>query len=163
MAGKGHGKREEAPVGTIDLRTQIDIERPAAEVFTFVADQTNAPLWQQGLHEVRRLTPGPLGVGTEHTFSRQFAGKLVESRNRFIAFEAGRFVAFEITPAAGMSGSASYTVEPTGPTSARLVSEVHFKVTGPSSLATPLLRRVFQRDTKRDEATLKVLLEKGAG
>ncbi len=46
----------------IDIRTCLDIDRPAAEVFEFVADQTNAPQWQHGLHEVRRLTPGPIGV-----------------------------------------------------------------------------------------------------
>jgi hypothetical protein len=149
-------------VRRIDLRTQVDIARPAGEVFDFVADQTNAPRWQHGLHEVRRETPGPIGVGTEHAFVRRFAGMRIESRNRFIAFEPGRFVSFEI-PSGTISGQASYLVEPTDAHSCRLVSEVHFRVSGLTGLAAPLLARAFQRDSRRDEATLKQLLEDTPG
>ena len=74
----------------------MDISRPVAEVFAFVADQTNAPKWQKGLHEVRRLTEGPIGVGSQHEFVRRFAGREIASRNRFVAFEEGRYVRFEI-------------------------------------------------------------------
>ena len=69
----------------IDLETTVEISRPVAEVFAFVADQTNAPRWQNGLAEVRRLTEGPLGVGTEHEFIRRFAGRKMATRNRFVA------------------------------------------------------------------------------
>lgn len=142
----------------LDIRTCLDVDRPAAEVFEFVADQTNAPKWQHGLHEVRRLTPNPVGVGTEHVFVRRFAGMNIESQNRYTAYEPGRFVSFEI-PAGKITGEASYRVEPTGPKSSRLISEVHFQVSGVAGLAAPLLARVFARDNKRDEATLKKLLE----
>jgi hypothetical protein len=145
-------------VKRLDVRTSIDIDRPAADVFDFVADQTNAPRWQRGLHEVRRVTAGPVGVGSEHVFVRRFAGMRIESRNRFTRYELGRFVAFEI-PAGRITGEASYLVEPTGTDSSRLISEVHFRVSGFAGLAAPLLARVFERDTKRDEAALKELLE----
>ena len=142
----------------LDIRTCMDIGRPAAEVFDFVADQTNAPLWQDGLHEVRRLTPGPIGVGTEHVFARRFAGMNIDSWNRFTRYEPGHFVSFEI-PAGKITGEASYRVEPTGPKSSRLISEVHFHVSGVAGLAAPLLARVFARDSKKADATLKELLE----
>jgi uncharacterized membrane protein len=44
----------------IDVTTSVEIARPVREVFAFVADQTNAPQWQTDLHEVRRLTDGPM-------------------------------------------------------------------------------------------------------
>ena len=144
---------------TIDLQTNIEIGRPAAEVFDFVADQTNAPKWQHGLHEVRRTTPGPLGVGTEHAFVRRFAGMKIESRNRFTKYEPGRYVEFEI-PSGKITGNASYMVEPIGRNTSRLKSEVHFRVSGPAGLVTPLLARVFERDSRRDESSLKELLER---
>ncbi len=56
------------------VRTVPDLTAPAAEVFALMADQTKAPRWQQGLHEVRRITPGPLRVGTEHEFARGSQG-----------------------------------------------------------------------------------------
>lgn len=140
------------------LQTRTDIARPAAAVFDFVADQTNAPRWQKGLHEVRRTTPGSIGLGTEHVFVRQFAGMKIESRNRFTKYEEGRFVSFDI-PSGQITGEASYLVEPTGPHDCRLTSEVHFRVSGLAGLATPLIARVFERDTRRDEAVLKEILE----
>ncbi len=142
------------------MQTRIEIDRPTGEVFDFVADQTNAPRWQQGLHEVRRITPVPLGVGTEHVFVRRFAGMNIESRNRYTAYEPGRFVAFEI-PSGKITGDASYLVEPAGVNTSRLISEVHFRVSGLAGLATPVLARVFERQSKKDEATLKDLLERG--
>ncbi len=140
------------------VQTCLEIARPASEVFAFVADQTNAPQWQRGLHEVRRTTTDPIGVGTEHVFVRRFAGMKIESRNRFTRYEPGRFVSFEI-PSGQITGEASYLVEPTDTDSCRLTSEVHFRVSGLAGLAAPLLARVFERDTKRDEAALKELLE----
>jgi uncharacterized protein YndB with AHSA1/START domain len=145
-------------VRTFSVRSHIDIARPAADVFNFVADQTNAPQWQKGLHEVRRTTPGPIDVGTEHVFVRRFAGIKIESRNRFTRYEPGRFVSFEI-PAGRITGEASYLAEPTGTNTSRLTSEVHFRVSGLVGLAAPLLAWVFKRDNARDEATLKELLE----
>lgn len=49
----------------------MEISRPVAEVLAFEADQTDAPQRQKGLHEVRRLTEGPIGAGTEQEFIRR--------------------------------------------------------------------------------------------
>ena len=142
----------------IIVESTLDIDRPSTEVFGFVADQTNAPSWQNGLHEVRRLTDGPIGVGTEHVFVRRFAGRRIESRNRFTRYESGRLVHFEI-PDGWLTGQASYRVEPLGAGRCRLTSRMEFQVAGPAALASPLLARVLARDSRRDEAALKALLE----
>ena len=133
----------------IDVQTRIDIDCPAAEVFDFVADQTNAALWQSGLYQVRRVTSGPLRVGTEHVFARRFAGMNIESRNRFTGYEPGRFVSFEI-PSGRITGEASYLVEPVGINTSQLLSEVHFQVSGLAGLAGPVLTRMFERDSKKN-------------
>ena len=142
----------------IDVVTHLDVDRPAAEVFAFVSDQLNAPRWQRGLHEVRRTTDGPIGVGSEHVFVRRFAGRRIESANRFVEFEPGRFVAFEI-PDGPVTGLASYLVEPTGAERCHLTSTMRFQVAGWMRFAEPLLARVLERDSRRDEQTLKRVLE----
>jgi len=152
--------KEGCDMRKLNMQTRIDIDRPPGEVFDFVADQTNAPRWQQGLHEVRRITPDPVGVGTEHVFARRFAGMKIESRNRYTAYEPGRFVAFEI-PSGKIAGKASYLVEPTGTNTSRLISAVNFRVSGLAGLATPVLARVFERDSRKNLAALKDLLEHG--
>lgn len=141
----------------IDLTTRVEISRPVAEVFAFVADQTNAPRWQSGLHAVRRLTDGPIGVGTEHEFVRRFAGRELATRNRFISFEEGRYVAFEI-PAGWLTGQASYLTEPSV-SGTVLTSRMQFRAHGPLAMVEPVLARVLARDSRKDEARLKSLLE----
>lgn len=142
----------------INIETRIEFERPAGEVFAFVADQTNAPQWQDGLAEVRRVTSGPIGVGTEHVFVRRFAGRRIESRNRFTRFEPGRFVEFEI-PEGWLTGTASYRVDPIAGGGCRLTSRMDFRVRGPLKVVSPLLARLLSRDSRTDETTLKALLE----
>lgn len=144
----------------MDLETTVEIARPVADVFAFVADQTNAPRWQGGLHAVRRLTDGPLGVGTEHEFVRRFAGRELATRNRFTSFEQGRYVAFEI-PSGWLTGTASYLTEPL-PGGTLLTSRVQLRPHGVAALLAPLLARLLARDTRRDELRLKRLLEREA-
>lgn len=125
----------------IDVETKLSVDRPAGEVFAFVSDQTNAPEWQKGLLDVQRTTPGPIGVGSEHTFVRNFAGRRIESRNRFIAYdESGYFVEFEI-PQGAITGVASYRVEARSSGTCLLTSRMQFKVAGVLRLATPILAR----------------------
>ncbi len=142
----------------IDLETTVEIARPVEEVFAFVADQTNAPRWQDGLHEVRRLTDGPLGVGTEHEFVRTFAGRRFASRNRFVAFQPDRHVAFEI-PSGWITGHASYHTEPTSSGNTVLTSRMQFHVRGPQALLEPVLARLLAKDARRSDARLKHMLE----
>ena len=140
----------------LEMRTEL--QAPASKVFDFVADHTNAPQWQSGIDDIRRITPGPLGVGTEHELTRRFAGMKVVARNRFIAYEPGRFVAFEI-PSGKMTGVASYLVESTGSGTCRLTSNVDFQVGGLAQFAVPLLTVIFKRDDEKALAALKVLME----
>lgn len=139
------------------LSTVVTINRPSGEVFDFVADHTNGPKWQRGLAEVHRCTPGPLGVGTEHVFVREFAGRRLETFNRFTAFEPGRRVEFEF-PDGWISGRASYEVNALGPTSCQLTSAMTFRLRRASWLE-PLLARLMAKDTRRDEQALRTLLE----
>jgi uncharacterized protein YndB with AHSA1/START domain len=142
----------------LQLETRTELQAPASMVFDFVADNTNAPRWQSGIDEIRRITPGPLRVGTEHELTRRFAGMKVVGRNRFIAYEPGRYVAFEI-PSGKMTGVASYLVEPTGADTCRLISSVDFQVTGLARFAVPLLTLIFKRDDEKALAKLKTLME----
>ena len=143
----------------IDIETSLDVEAPADRVFEFVADQTNAPRWQKGLHSVRRLTPGPIGVGSEHEFERRLAGIPVRSRNRFTSYSSeDRRVEFEI-PKGWVSGKASYRVEQIGAGSCRVISALHFTISGPPRLFERSLAKTLERDIARDDATLKAILE----
>jgi uncharacterized protein YndB with AHSA1/START domain len=138
-------------------QTQVVVARAPEDVFAFVADQTNTPRWQSGLIEVRRLTPGPIGVGTEHAFVRRVAGRRVEARNRYVRYEPSRLVAFDVSDG-GIAGHVEYRFEP-HPTGTLVTCVMEFATRGPARIAEPLLRRAIEREARRDDPKLAALLE----
>jgi uncharacterized protein YndB with AHSA1/START domain len=141
----------------IDVSASVVITRPIEEVFAFVADQTNAPRWQDGLVEVRRVTDGPIGVGTRHTAVRAFIGRRLELTNEYVRFVPNQEVAF-----AGASGplvfEASYTTEAT-PEGTQLTSTIRMRPGGLFRIAEPLIAADLRRDVRANLAALKALLE----
>jgi len=136
---------------------EVEIERPVPEVFAFVADMTNAPKWQSGLHAVYRIPPGPVRVGSEHVFERRFAGRTLKSRNRITELQPPTCIAFEI-PDGWISGRAAYEVTPTE-TGSRVGCRMEFRARGLGRLLEPLLGRVLRHDSRRDDLRLKAALE----
>ena len=53
----------------------IRIDRPAEEVFPFVADPENNPLWRKGVTRSAWLDPGPMRIGRRGTQTRRLLGR----------------------------------------------------------------------------------------
>ncbi len=141
----------------INTEETIVIDRPVEEVFAYVADQTNAPGWQAGLLEVKRLTDGPIGVGTKHTIVRTFMGRRMEASNEYFAYEVGKQISFRST-----SGPASFEATYRFESSAgrtRLTSRIEMDAKGFVRLAEPLIARSLRREVRSNLVTLKNLLE----
>jgi uncharacterized membrane protein len=141
----------------IRVEKRVVIGRPAKDVFAYVSDQTNAPRWQRGLVEVRRMTDGPIGVGTRHTAVRAFMGRTLTLRNEYTQYEPDTLVVFEILGT--MPGQASYTVEPAGTDRASLTSRIEMRASGLFRLAEPLIAAGLRRDVDANLGALKGLLE----
>ena len=140
----------------IKVEKSIVVHRPTDEVFDFVADQGNAARWQSGIVEIRRLTDGPLGVGTRHTFTRSLMGRRIAAENEYVAFDPGTRVAFRTT--SGPPLLASYVVAPV-PEGAHLTATLDLDVSGIMSIAEPLVARALSRDVVGNLARLKSILE----
>ena len=141
----------------INIEDSILINRPIEEVFAFVADQTNAPKWQDGLIEVRRLTDGPVGVGTKHAATRIFLGRKMELTNEYIKYEPNKQVIFK-AEAGPMHSEVSYLTESTT-NGTKLTCKMQVEQSGLFSLAEPLMAKGFKRDFAANFRTLKALLE----
>lgn len=59
----------------VDVTTEIDIDRPRAEVAAFAADPDNATTWYGNIKSVRWQTPKPVRVGSRMTFEARFLGR----------------------------------------------------------------------------------------
>ena len=127
----------------INTDETIVIDRPVEEVFAYVADQTNAPSWQAGLLEVKRLTDGSIGVGTKHTLVRTFMDGGWKRATSTLPTSVGKQISFRST-----SGPASFEATYRFESSAgrtRLISRIEMDAKGFVRLAEPLIARSLRQ------------------
>lgn len=132
------------------------VDRPIEEVFAYIGDQQNAPRWQAGLVEVKRLTDGPPGLGTRHAIVRNFMGRRMEASNEYVAFEPGKLIAFKST-SGPVAFEASYLFESVAG-GTKVTSRIEMDAKGLLSLAEPLIARGLRREMDAAMVTLKGLL-----
>jgi uncharacterized membrane protein len=135
----------------------IMINRPIEEVFAYVGEMQNGPKWQPALVEVRRITEGPLGIGTQYTGVRKFMGRRMESVIEYTTYEQNKKVAFK-----SISGPSpleqSFLFEPTTE-GTRITSRLEMQTSGLMGLAEPLIASGLKREVDANFGILKDMLE----
>ncbi|MDX1687260.1 MAG: SRPBCC family protein [Candidatus Promineifilaceae bacterium] len=140
----------------IDINSSITVGRPAGEVFDFVNNQKNAPLWLSGWLETRP-TSETEGVGYTWIDVVEVFGRRVETEFEVTEFEPARKIAFKsIRGSFPVRGIYSFTPDGDG-------TVVTFALQGEPAgffkLAEPLLARMLQRQWDTNLANLKDILE----
>jgi uncharacterized protein YndB with AHSA1/START domain len=54
----------------VQFSNTVEIARPRGEVFAYLADLEHTPEWNWAITESRKVTPGPVGVGTVYEQTR---------------------------------------------------------------------------------------------
>ena len=136
--------------------TKIESQRPAAEAFAYMADFSNARLWDPSVSEARRAGNGPIGVGSAFDLVARFAGRDVPLRYTIVAYEPPRRVVLEARTR-GFVSRDTITVEP-----ADHGSDVHYDAllafSGPGRLFDPVMQRIFDRVGAQATAGLQAAL-----
>ena len=135
----------------------IIIHRPIEEVFAYVSNLQNGPQWQTGLFEVRRLTQGSLGIGSQFTSVRKFLGRKLEGGVEIVAYEPNSKTTIKST-----SGSVpfeqSFLFEPTAE-GTKLTTEIELRTVGFMGLAEPMIAGSLKREMEAAFGDLKDMLE----
>ncbi len=105
----------------IRFDNEIDIARPANEVYTYLVDLEHTPEWNWAITSTQKITPGPVGIGTRYRQTRSIPRPAVEYL-QISGLEPGRSV--EVTGTLGpFQARLSYELEPS-PVGTRLRNRV---------------------------------------
>jgi hypothetical protein len=137
------------------LVNSISIGLLSDEVFDFCSDLQNEPKWNPDATSIERVTPGPLGVGTQ--FRAKWRGSppvLVE----YLKFERPR-IWETLGTAKGVDVGLRVELAPQGE-STRLTVTHDVRPKGLMRLLSPVFGRVFQKTAEKQLANMKALLER---
>lgn len=119
----------------VDVSTEIEIDRPRADVASFASDPDNAVAWYENIRAVEWRSPRPVGVGSRIAFVARLGRRLAYT------YEVKEMVAgerFVMSTAEGRNRGVP---------------------SGFSRLAPPLMATAMRRANRKDLRRLKSLLE----
>jgi uncharacterized protein YndB with AHSA1/START domain len=145
----------------IVVEESIVISRTAEDVFAYVTDFRHSPEWQATALEIRKVTDGPVRVGTRFEGIRKVMGRKMEVAVEFVAYEPSSHARWTVT-GGPMSGEASYRLE-SSPKGTKVTNTIELHPRGFARLAGPLIAAGIRRDVRAAQRGLKELFESKAG
>ena len=142
---------------SVDVLTEILIDRPVAVVAAFAGDPTHAPAWYSNIRSVAWETPPPVAVGSRMAFVAHFLG-----RRLAYTYEVRELVPNERLVMSTAEGpfpmETTYTwSDEDGRT--RMTLRNRGEPSGFASVVAPVMAMMMRRATQADLAKLKALLE----
>lgn len=144
----------------VDVTTEIDINRPRAEVAAFAADPDNATTWYEDIKAVRWETSRPLTVGSRIAFEAEFLGRRLAYTYKVRVLEPGKRLVMS-TEAGPFPMETTYTWRDTPDGGTHMTLGNRGEPSGFANLAAPLMSMQVRRATSRNLALLKTILERG--
>jgi uncharacterized membrane protein len=135
----------------------VTINRPRAEVFAYLAKFENIPSWNYAISETRKITTGPVVVGTQYRQVRTLPSRS-EERFEVVVFEPDRRLSIDgdLGP---FHGRVSYDLDDVGGATT-LTNTVDLEASGALSLVAKLATRKVQAAVAANLEVLKELLER---
>jgi uncharacterized membrane protein len=146
------------PGRSVDVRTEIVIERPVAVVAPYAADPTNAPEWYDNIRSVEWRTAPPVAVGSEVAFVANFLGRTLSYTYRITVFEPLETLVME-TAQGPFPMQTTYTWTAVDAGSTRMTLRNAGSPSGFSRFAAPMMQRAMARANRKDLAKLKAIVE----
>jgi hypothetical protein len=142
----------------VDVRTEVVIARPRAEVAAYAGDPGNAAAWYENIERVDWVTPPPAAVGSRVAFVAAFLGRRLAYTYEIRELVPGRRLVMS-TAQGPFPMETTYTWADAGPGTTRMTLRNRGRPAGFGLLAAPLVRRAVRRANRRDLERLRRLLE----
>jgi hypothetical protein len=145
----------------VDVRTEIEIERPRHEVAGYASDPDNATAWYENIESVEWKSPKPLAVGSEIAFTAQFLGRRLAYVYRITKIVPDR--QFVMSTADGpFPMETTYAWEDTANGGTKMTLCNRGEPSGFGRVGAPVLALAMRRANRKDLRRLKHLLESRA-
>ena len=142
----------------VDVTTEVEIDRPRAEVAAYAADPDNATTWYANITSVTWRTPPPLAVGSELDFVARFLGRELSYTYRVLEHvPEQRFVMGTAEGPFPMETTYEWSATPSG---TRMTLRNQGSASGFGKVAAPAMAAAMRRANRKDLARLKTVLER---
>lgn len=143
---------------SVDVVTEVIVNRPLTEVAAFAADPDNAPRWYVNIKSVEWKTPKPLALGSKLAFVAEFMGRRLAYTYEVVAFEPN--AKFVMRTAEGpFPMETTYEWEALGPEQTRMTLRNRGEPSGFGAIMAPMMAMAMRSANRKDLALLKSILE----
>lgn len=137
----------------------IQIREPVERVFDFVADQTNEPRYNRRMSSSKKISPGPIGLGTRFRVMVASGRRPLEMEIEVTEYDRPRrFGSHTVMPAADVTGVLTFQ-QLGDSTVMKWTWEVQPK--GPARFFSPIVTLLGRRQEQEIWTGLKQVLEQG--
>ena len=143
---------------TVDVETDIVINRPVEEVAAYAADPSNAPEWYANIDSVDWKTPPPATVGSRMTFVARFLRRRLEYTYEIVDLIPGERLVMR-TAQGPFPMETTYTWTSVDASSTRMTLRNRGEPSGFSKVMAPLMTPAMRRANRKDLAHIKAILE----
>lgn len=141
----------------VDVRTEVLIRRPVAEVAAYAADPDHAPDWYVNISSVEWQTPRPLQTGSKVAFVAHFVGRRIAYTYEIAELVPGERLVMR-TAQGPFPMQTTYTWE-TAEGGTRMTLRNSGSPSGFGALTAPVMAAAMRRANRKDLAALKAHLE----
>ena len=143
---------------SVDVLTDVIINRPAPTVSAYAADPSNAPAWYVNIESAQWKTPPPLRAGAQIAFAAHIQGRRQEYTNQIAEFVPGERLV-KRTAQGPFPMETTYTWAPADGGATRMTLRNRGEPTGFAKILAPFVAGAMRRANGKDLARLKSILE----
>jgi uncharacterized membrane protein len=146
---------------SVDVTTNVVINRSPADVSAYAADPDNVPTWYANINSVEWKTARATAVGSRIAFVAQFLGRRMAYTYEIVEFTPGQHLVMRTTDGPFPMETA-YTWQPVANDRTRMTLRNRGTPSGFSAWVAPFMSYAMRRANRKDLALLKRLLENPA-